>query len=102
MVEAAMSVGASAVLEESIVQGEIVEGEHELDEEEEQLMSDLSQAIELIGRARTMLSYIADPNLCKAVSERERKIMTKLVGSLEEFSEGIKGQYQDLMGSDEG
>lgn len=90
-----MSVIDVSVLEESVreKEGEVEEG-FEIDEE--QLMTDLDEGVTLIRRAKTLIDYLADPELCKTVSKKERATMLKLSEKIGEYVGGIEANYGEV------
>lgn len=87
-----------SVLEESAKDGELIQDNEAFDEE--QLVADLSEAIILLKRSKTLIDYLSDPELCKAVSKRERGSMTKLSGKLGEYIDSVESSYGEVGDND--
>ncbi len=68
--------------------------------EEEQMMTDINEAIILIKRTKTLIDYVSTPELCKAISKRERATMVKLSNKLNEFIGSVENSYGDTVGHD--
>lgn len=85
-----------SVLEETKqVDGEVMEDEED-EPQDEQIMADLQEAFDLIHRAKTMLDYISDPQLCKTISKRERETMTRLSGNLADYLNETAESYNEV------
>lgn len=85
-----------SVLEESLKaqEGELVEDGFEIDEE--QLMTDLDEGVTLIRRAKTLIDFLADPELCKVVSKKERTTMIKLSQKIGAYISTIEENYNEV------
>lgn len=57
----------------------------EIDEDRQEVLDSLHEGMELLVRSRTMLEYLADPQLCKMLSEKERKTLAKLALSISQY-----------------
>jgi len=81
-------------LKTKTVDGEVEdEDDSPFEADEEQLMTDINEALILIKRSKTLIDYISDPELCKTMSKRERLSMLKLSGKLAEYVSSIEGTY---------
>jgi hypothetical protein len=80
--------------------GEIVDDELGEGAEDEQMLCDLQEAIILIKRAKTLIDYVGEPELCKTISKRERLSMVKLSGKLEAYVNSIESSYGEMMSHD--
>lgn len=66
--------------------------------DEEELMTHLDTGIVLIRRAKTLIDYLADPNLCKVVSKKERSTMVKLSDRMKEYVSSVEATFGDFEG----
>lgn len=63
---------------------------------EDFLHEDVADALTLLSKALTMLNYISDPILCKAISNRERAGMNRLSTKIREFIDEVEGSYTEV------
>lgn len=64
-------------------------------EEDDSVQDDIREAISLLRKSRTMLCYLADPDLCKSLSKRERDAMDRLNTILYEFLVEVGPAYEE-------
>lgn len=65
----------------------------ELDEVE-QLRQDIFDAISILSQSRNMLAYLADPELCKTLTKKERTVLAELVERIETFVGDVGDGYE--------
>jgi hypothetical protein len=95
----------TSVLEDAIrpvvLEGEVMDVEVGSDgPDEETMMQDLYDVVVLVKRSKTLFDYLADPELCKAISKKERTSMMKLSAKLGEYLSGIDSTYGEISDAD--
>lgn len=84
----------TSILEESVAEGELVEESGMIDEE--QLMTDLNDAMVYLRRSKALLDYVKDQALYKVVEDKERMVMDNLSDGIGEFIDAIESGYGDI------
>lgn len=69
--------------------------ENEHGGEEVLMEDDILEAIDLLHKCMHLLDYIADPDLCKTVTKRERKVMVNVANSLRTYLDEVGTHYID-------
>lgn len=63
--------------------------------EEDQEIVDLHDAFFLLGKCRNLLNYVADPDLCKTFTKKEREAMERLSEKIKEYLDSVELSYED-------
>lgn len=72
-----------------------VDLEDDQDDDKGELLDDFWEATSLLAKSKTLLNFMADPVLCKGMSQRERDSMARLAEQLGGFLEQVEGVYDE-------
>jgi hypothetical protein len=70
------------------------EQDFEPEAQDKDLLEDFWEATSLLAKARTLLDFMSDPELCKGLSRRERDSMSRLAERLNGFLDNVDGVYE--------
>ena len=83
---------ASAETETTAVEADLVTNESD------QLLEDLIDGVNLLNTARKVMEYVADKDLCRAISRRERAAMLGVVVKIREYLDNVEMELEALNG----
>jgi hypothetical protein len=66
--------------------------------ESDQLLEDLIDGVNLLNSARKVMEYVADKDLCRAISRRERVAMLGVVVKIREYLDNVEMELEALNG----
>lgn len=69
--------------------------EWEESEDDDQVLIDLNDARILLEKCKTLLCYVADPDLCKSVTQRERTSMERMKEKIGGFLTEMDKTYSE-------
>lgn len=83
----------TSVLEEEAIIRDAETLDDDEDIENPDLLESLSEGMDLLVKSRTMMEYIADPELCKTITARERKTLMALTAKISQYLIDMDDEY---------
>jgi hypothetical protein len=64
-------------------------------EDEDTMIQDIYDSMGLLNQSMHLLDYLSDPDLCRAVSKRERDSMARLSDRIRLFLDNMNAAYEE-------
>ena len=90
-------------VEQSLKPIPLVDGEYEEEQidDDEQAYLDVQEAIRLLKKAKTLLDFLGDGDMIKAISNKERKVINTISGMVGDFVQMVEPVYAEDEGGGE-